>query len=44
MKMTMVVLVVRVIISMLEKDKKKLTVEKNSNRITIIHPAEFEIR
>lgn len=43
MKMIMAVLMVRVIISIFEKDKKE-TVEKNENRRRIIHPAEFEIR
>jgi hypothetical protein len=43
MKLIMVVLMIRVIISMFEKDKK-VTAEKNDGRKRIIHPAEFEIR
>jgi energy-converting hydrogenase Eha subunit H len=43
MKMILVVLVVRAIISMFEKNKKA-GVEKNDSRKKIIHPAEFEIR
>ena len=43
MKMILVVLVVRVIISMLEKNKN-VTDNKNESRDKIIHPAEFEIR
>jgi len=43
MKLIIAVLMVRVIISMFEKDKK-ITVEKNETRSRIIHPAEFEIR
>ncbi len=43
MKLIVAVLMVRVIISMFEKDKNE-TVEKTGNRNRIIHPAEFEIR
>jgi len=43
MKLIMAVLMIRVIISMFEKNKN-VTVEKNENRSRIIHPAEFEIR
>ena len=43
MKMILVVLVVRAVISMVEKNKN-VTEEKNESRNKIIHPAEFEIR
>lgn len=43
MKMILVVLVVRAIIGMIEKNKK-VTEAKNESRNKIIHPAEFEIR
>jgi hypothetical protein len=43
MKMLLVVLVVRVIISMIEKNKD-VTEVKNESRNRIIHPAEFQIR
>ena len=43
MKMILAVLVVRVIISMFEKDKN-VTGNKNESRNRVIHPAEFEIR
>ncbi len=43
MKMIMAVLIVRLIISIFEKDKK-VTAEKNDDRKKIIHPAEFEVR
>jgi len=43
MKMLLVVLVVRTIISMVEKNKA-VTDLKNENRGRVIHPAEFEIR
>jgi energy-converting hydrogenase Eha subunit H len=43
MKMILLVLVVRAIISMVEKNKN-ITEEKNESRKKIIHPAEFEIR
>jgi hypothetical protein len=43
MKMILVVLLVRGIISMVEKNKN-VTNNKNESRNRIIHPAEFEIR
>ena len=43
MKLIMVVLMVRVIISMVEKNKA-VTDIKNESRGRVIHPAEFEIR
>jgi hypothetical protein len=43
MKMILVVLVVRAIIGMVEKNKN-VTKEKNGSSKKIIHPAEFEIR
>jgi energy-converting hydrogenase Eha subunit H len=43
MKMILVVLMVRVIVSMVEKNKN-VTDSKNESRTRIIHPAEFEIR
>ena len=43
MKMILVVLMVRVIISMVEKNKE-VTDAKNESRNRVIHPAEFEIR
>ena len=43
MKMILVVLVVRAIISMVEKNKN-VTETKSESRNKIIHPAEFEIR
>ena len=43
MKMILVVLVVKSVISMLEKNKN-VTENKNESRNKIIHPAEFEIR
>jgi len=43
MKLIMAVLVIRVIISMFEKNKND-TGSKNESRNRIIHPAEFEIR
>jgi hypothetical protein len=43
MKMLVVVLLVRVIISMVEKNKKVTDVQHES-RGRVIHPAEFEIR
>ena len=43
MKMILVVLIVRAIISMVEKNKN-VTSNKNESRNKIIHPAEFEIR
>ncbi len=43
MKMILVVLLVRAIIRMVEKNKN-ITGEKNESSKKIIHPAEFEIR
>jgi energy-converting hydrogenase Eha subunit H len=43
MKMILVVLMVRAIISMAEKNKN-VTEPKKESRNKIIHPAEFEIR
>jgi energy-converting hydrogenase Eha subunit H len=43
MKMILLVLVVRTIISMVEKNKN-ITEEKNESRYKIIHPAEFQVR
>lgn len=43
MKLIIAVWMVRVIISIFEKDKKVIA-EKNDSRKKIIHPAEFEIR
>jgi hypothetical protein len=43
MKMILVVLVVRAIISMVEKNKN-VTDNKNESRNRIIHPAEFQVR
>lgn len=43
MKMLLVVLVVRAIIGMVEKNKEVTEVE-NENRNRVIHPAEFQIR
>jgi energy-converting hydrogenase Eha subunit H len=43
MKMILVVLIVRAIISMVEKNKE-VTDAKNESRNRVIHPAEFEIR
>lgn len=43
MKLIMAVLVVRLFISIFEKEKK-VSAEKNDGRKRIIHPAEFEIR
>jgi hypothetical protein len=43
MKMVLVVLAVRAIISMVEKNKA-VTDEKNESIGRVIHPAEFEIR
>lgn len=43
MKMLMVVLVVRMIISLVEKNKAVID-KKNESRGRVIHPAEFEIR
>ena len=43
MKMILVVLLVRAIISMLEKNEN-VTENKNESRDQIIHPAEFEMR
>lgn len=43
MKMLLVVLVVRAIIGMAEKNKE-VTEVKNENRNRVIHPAEFQIR
>ena len=43
MKMILVVLIVRAIISMVEKNKE-VTEVKNESRGRVIHPAEFEIR
>jgi hypothetical protein len=43
MKMLLVVLMVRLIISMVEKNKG-ITEVKNESRSRIIHPAEFQIR
>lgn len=42
MKMIMVVLMVRFIVRMFEKEKNKNSVSDKANKI--IHPAEFEIR
>jgi hypothetical protein len=43
MKMILIVLMVRAIISMIEKNKNVAN-NKNESRSKIIHPAEFEIR
>ena len=43
MKMILVVLIVKAVISMIEKNKN-VTHHKNESRNKIIHPAEFEIR
>ena len=43
MKMILVVLVVRAIISIVEKNKN-VTKDENESRNKIIHPAKFEIR
>lgn len=43
MKMLLVVLAVRAIISLVEKNKA-VTDKKNESRSRVIHPAEFEIR
>lgn len=43
MKMLLVVLVVRVIIGMVEKNKA-VTEQKNESRERVMHPAEFQIR
>jgi uncharacterized membrane protein len=43
MKMIIVVLIVRAIISMVEKNKNK-DAQKTESRNRVIHPAEFEIR
>jgi energy-converting hydrogenase Eha subunit H len=43
MKMILVVLIVRAIISIAEKNKE-VTEVKNESRNRVIHPAEFEIR
>lgn len=42
MKMILAVLIVKAIISMVEKNKK--VAGKNESRNKIIHPAEFEVR
>jgi hypothetical protein len=43
MKMILIVLLVRGIISMVEKNKN-VTDNKNESRNKIIHPAEFQVR
>jgi energy-converting hydrogenase Eha subunit H len=43
MKLILAVLMVRIIISMVEKNKN-VTEDKTKSRNRIIHPAEFEIR
>lgn len=43
MKMVLIVLLVRAIMSLVEKNKE-VTEVKNENRSRVIHPAEFEIR